>query len=122
MANERMTNVATKSSHGVSSDARCSILQPGILRVRQPDTFGEPTGPSCREFLNCVLPLEFVQQVEIHPKQGFAEIKFSNVTSASIVLARVAEVLRRHAATTSIADGLHLDRSKLVVVRVFRYP
>src|SRR5262245_24336856 len=98
MANKRMANVATKSSLAVSPDVRCSILQPGILRLRQPDTFGEPTGPSCRQFLNCVLPLEFVQQVEIHPKQGFAEIKFSHTTSASIVLARVADVLRRHAA------------------------
>jgi cation transport ATPase len=117
-----MTNVATKSSLAVSLDARCTILQSGILRLRQPDTFGEPTGPSCRHFLNCVLPLEFVQQVEIHPKQGIAEIKFSNTTSAPIVLARVADVLRRHAATANIADGLHLDRSKRVVVRIFRYP
>src|SRR5262245_45435095 len=121
MVGVRMTIVATNPRF-VSPHTRCSILQQGILRLRQPDTFEEPTGPSCRQFLNCVLSLDFVQRVDIYRKQCAAEIKFSSTTPASLALARVAEVLRRHAEATRLADVLHLGRPKAIVVRIFRYP
>src|SRR5262245_14611929 len=75
-------------------EARCSILRRGTLRLRQLDTFAEPSGRACRRFLDRILSLDFVRRVDIHPAQGAAEIKFIPREPAALVLRRMAEVLQ----------------------------
>src|SRR6478752_2458704 len=101
----------------------CAFSQPGTLRLRQPDVFTKPTSDSCLGFLNRVLSLDFVLEVDIHPQHGVAEIKFIEVSSSAAVLKRLAVVLRQTGfQAAQFADRLHLGRGRLAAIRVFRYP
>src|SRR5262245_34856851 len=102
--------------------ARCDVLGRGVLRVGERDTFAEPAGRAGRRFLDRILSLECVQQIEIHPAQSIAEIKFAPTEPVSQVLRRMAEALRQNTdAAPAEANELHLARSRPDVVRVFRY-